>query len=102
MSIHISGKIFPPPDGDVDPGVEEADGREGDEAEHQQPRPVDVPRDVHLVHPGGEQVRRHNVVSQMLYKVSVEWNLNLLYLLLCNILVGNRSWNTFVLSKIRM
>ena len=61
MFIHISGKIFPPPDGDVDPGVEEADGREGDEAEHQQPRPVDVPRHVHLVHPENKTIKLGHV-----------------------------------------
>ena len=46
-----SPTLPPPPDRDVDPGVEEADGHEGEEAKHQQPRPVNVPRHVSLVHP---------------------------------------------------
>lgn len=44
----------PAPDRDVDPGVEEADGQEGHETQHQEPRPVDVPRHVSLVHPDRE------------------------------------------------
>ena len=46
----------PPPDRDVDPGVEAADGQEGQETQHQQPRPVDVPRHVSLVHSDREQL----------------------------------------------
>ena len=66
-TLHVCDNVWGEhwPDGHVDLGVEEADGGEGDQAQHQQPRPVDVPRDVHLVHPGGEQVRRHNVVRDV-------------------------------------
>ena len=41
----------PPPDRDVDLGVEEADGHKREEPEHKQPRPVDVPSHVVLIHP---------------------------------------------------
>ena len=45
-----SPPLAPPPDGQVDLGVEEGDGDEGKDAEYQELSPVDIVGDVELVH----------------------------------------------------
>ena len=39
------------PDGDVYLGVQIRDGGEGDQAKNKKPCPVDVPGDIHIIHP---------------------------------------------------